>query len=447
MIKYIKIIVATILAATLIFGLNACEDYVNNIKSPINDVADEVLNTPDDIPFLITGVKTAWVITWDEHTLFTDAMADAFEFTRDIEQATFPTYEALDLADPPGEGVNPLIPDNNSTEAIYLELGRFRKHADLLVERVENDIEFNAENEYLKDMALYTGYFYGAVSRYTLGLFWSLVPNDGGGGTIDVSEFISKDQLLSDALSMLDDAIAHASTDLEIKYAHQLKARIYLYQGDYTNAQTEAALGLVAGDAPLLCEYNTVEPNEWYYWAGPGRTQLHAADRFGTYVAENPEEAARIPYYLIEGVNDFTPEEDIVIGGVEYAGGETTKRKYIQQFKYGELGANIAFLTWQENTLMLAELAIRSGSDGEGLGLINEVRASHGISALTADDVTTMYGGDYLELIYVERDKELAFTGMRLIDQLRFDKWHLGADTWKRMPISKRERDANDNIN
>jgi tetratricopeptide (TPR) repeat protein len=447
MIKYIKIMVATLIAATFIFGFSACEDYVNNIKAPINDVADEVLNTPEDVPFLITGVKTAWVITWDEHTLFTDGMADAFEFTRDIEQATYPTYEALDLADPPGVGVNPLIPDNNSTEAIYLELGRFRKHADLLIERVENNITFTDDNAYLKDMALYTGYFYGAVARYTLGLFWSLNPNDGGGGTIDVGPFIPKETLLNEALSMLDNAIAHASTDLETKYAHQLKARIYLYLGDYTNAKSEADMGMIAGDTPLLCEYNTVEPNEWYYWAGPGRTQFHAADRFGTYVAENPEEAGRLPLYLIEGVTDFTPAEDVVIGGVEYVGGETTKRKYIQQLKYSELGADIAFLTWQENTLMHAELAIRGNDNTTGLNLVNEVRASHGISALTSDDVTSMYGGEYLELIYVERDKELAFTGMRLIDQLRFNKWHLGADTWKRMPISKRERDANSNIN
>lgn len=446
MTKYIKLIFATLVIGGIFFSLNSCEDYVNNIKSPINDIADEVLNTPEDVPFLITGVQTAWAITWDEHTLFADGMSDAFEFTRDIQQATYPTYEALDMAEI--SGTNPLIPDNNSTEGIYNELGRFRKHADLLIERVNNDIQFTDDNAYLKDMALYYGNFYGALARYTLATYWCLDPNnDNGGGTIDISGYIPASTLYADALNMLDEALNYASDDLEAKYAHQLKARIYLYQGDYTNCATEAAMGLVSGDTPLLCEYNTVEANQWYYWAGPGRTQFHAADRFGTYVTENPEEEARIPLYTIAGANPFTPEKDTVIAGIFYAGGEETNRIYMQQYVYVELGANLPFLKWQENALMAAELSIRAGSKSVGLGLINEVRASHGISALTDQDVTDNYGGDYLNLIYVERDKELAFMGMRLMDQLRFDRWHLDHDkTWERMPISKRERDANHNL-
>lgn len=448
MIKYIKIIFAAITLSAILFTMNSCEDYVNNIDSPINDVADDVLNTPQDVPFLVNGVKTAWVITWDEHTLFTDGMADAFEFTRDIEQATFPTYEALDMAMTLESGAgNPLLPQNNSTEAIYAELGRFRKHADLLIERVENNITFTEEEMYLKDMALYNGYFYGALSRFMLGSWWALdANNDDGGGTIDVGPYIPASDLYATALNMLDEALKYAS-DIEAKYCHQLKARIYLYQGKYNEAQAESDMAMASGDPTLFCEYNTVEPNEWYYWAGPGRTQFHAADRFGTYVAENPEEANRLPLYTIAGVNPFIPAQDTVIAGIPYTGGDTTNRVYIQQYVYTELGANIPFLKWQENALMQAEFEIRSGANGAGLTIINEVRASHGISALTDEDVTNNYGGDYLELLYVERDKELAFMGMRLLDQLRFDKWHLDHNsTWERMPISLDERRANDNI-
>lgn len=449
MLKYIKIIFATLLAASMLFVLNSCEDYVGNIKNPINDVADDDLNTPNDIPFLVNGIKTNWVITWDEHTLFTDGMADAFAFTRDIRNATFPTFEALDQARTLESGfVNPLLPLNNSTEAIYSELGRLRLTADTLIERVNDRMTFTEDELYLKDYALYNAYFFGAVARYTLASYWSLnAINDNGGGTINLSPYIPSAELYADAINRLDEALKYAADPIEESYCHQLKARIYLYQGNFAQAKASADLGLKAGDTPLICEYNTVEANEWYTWAGPGRTQFYAADRFGDYIYENPEEANRIPTYIITGMGAFTATNDTIIAGIAYTGGEATNRKYIQQFKYDELGADIAFLTWQENSLMLAELAIRGGGNAAGLEIINDVRASHNISPLTADDVTNNYGGDYLELIYVERDKELAFTGMRLMDQIRWDKWHLDPNiTWKRMPISLDERRANPNI-
>jgi hypothetical protein len=45
-----------------------------------------------------------------------------------------------------------------------------------------------------------------------------------------------------------------------------------------------------------------------------------------------------------------------------------------------------------------------------------------------------------------KRDKKLNFTGNLLIDQNRFDIWHLDAGTWHYLPITQRERDANPNI-
>lgn len=449
MIKYLKILFATLLAATMLLVLNSCEDYVNNISAPINDVADDNLNSPSDIPFLVNGIKTAWVITWDEHTLFTDGMADAFEFTRDIRNATYPTYEALDQARTQESGfVNPLLPANNSTEAIYEELGRFRLLADTLIERINDRMTFTEDEMELKNYGLYNAYFYGALARYILATSWSLnAMNDDGGGTINLSPYIPASELYADAITRLDEALKYASDDLEAKYCHQLKARIYLYQGNYAQAQASADLGMAIDDTPLLCEYNTVEANQWYTWAGPGRTQFHAADRYNEYVVENPEEAARIPVYFIQGLADFTPENDTTIAGINYTGGETTKRVYIQQAKYGELASDIPFLVGTENILIKAELAIRSGANGTGLALINDVRATYGISPLTDEDVTANYGGDYLELVYVERDKEFCFMGMRLMDQLRFDKWHLDPTiTWKRMPISLDERRANPNF-
>ena len=95
---------------------------------------------------------------------------------------------------------------------------------------------------------------------------------------------------------------------------------------------------------------------------------------------------------------------------------------------------------------MKAEIAINGGQNDVGLGIINEVRTFYGIDELTDDDVTNDYGGDYTELLIEERDKTLCFMGLRLLDQRRFNKWHLAADTWMHFPISFSERQANPNI-
>ena len=87
---------------------------------------------------------------------------------------------------------------------------------------------------------------------------------------------------------------------------------------------------------------------------------------------------------------------------------------------------------------MRAELILRGNGSGDALGLVNEVRASHGIVPLTSVD---------LDVIYTERDKELFVTGNHLVDERRFNKWHLPAGTWEYLPVTERERNGNPNIN
>ena len=445
MIKYLKLMITV--AVLSLLALTSCEDYVNNIEKPIDNLADDQLNEPEDIPFLVDGIKVSWIITWDEHSLFSDGMSDAMEFTFDISSATFTTYYSLDYPFIQSQNY-PLLPQNNSTEALYEELGRFRLHCDTLIERINNRMTFDDQTMAYKNMGLYNAYFYGAIARYMLGSYWCLDPNnDDGGGTINKGPYIPAEDLYADALNRLDEAAKYASNPSQIRRINTLKARIKLYQGKYSECMTLSNEGMTFGDPPMTAEYNAAEANQWYYWAGPGRTQFHAADRFGQYVYDDPEEANRIPIYRIAGRSPRIFPSDTVIGGVQYSAGDTTVKIYTQQNKYTQLGAGMVFMSWQENMLMQAEVMIRQDQNTNGLDLINQVRASHGISPLTADDVENNYGGDYLELLYVERDKELAFTGLRLMDQLRFDKWHFPADaTWERMPVSLDERRANDYI-
>ena len=97
---------------------------------------------------------------------------------------------------------------------------------------------------------------------------------------------------------------------------------------------------------------------------------------------------------------------------------------------------------------MLAELAIRNSDNPTALTLINAVRASHGVSDMTDEIVQADFEGDYLSMLYTERDKEFCFTGLRGMDQIRFDKWHKADESivWKWMPISQQERNGNPNF-
>lgn len=421
MVKYLKIIISIALVFSMAGAFNSCNDYVQDIEDPISSIGDEDMNIPSDVPFLVKGVQTAFSIVWDETSCFAGGLSDELGFSTDIKQATFPTFEAIDSAT---TGI--LLPQNNSTEAIMDQLAQLRLYADTLITRVNEKINFSEDEMDIKNSGLFTGYFFSAVARYMWAAYWALEP-DQPGGVINVSPLIPDTQLYNDALSRLDEALNYAS-DAQKPMIYTMKARIHMILGEYTLAKTAADMGMTSADAPFSALYNTIENNYWYYWSGPGRTQFHIDPRFNDYVTDNPQEAARIPIYQIP------------------AGEVYSDVTYYQQAKYTSISAGIEFLTWEENHLMLAELAIRDNDDAGGLALVNEVRAAYGIDDLTAQDVDDMFGGNYLDMIFEERDKQLCFTGMRLIDQRRFDKWHLDPGTWKHFPISYDERNANPNI-
>ncbi len=111
---------------------------------------------------------------------------------------------------------------------------------------------------------------------------------------------------------------------------------------------------------------------------------------------------------------------------------------YYYQTIYPESGSPQKIITWQENNLIRAELILRGFGSGDALGLVNEVRASHGIASLSSVD---------LDVIYTERDKELFASANWLVDERRFNKWHLGPGTWEFLPVTEAERNGNPNIN
>ncbi len=395
---------------TYIILLSSCEDYVNGVDPLIDQVEDEQLNDESQVPFVIIGVKTQFGETHDELMMIADLLSDDLWFTRKVKGASYTSYEEIDL------GV--LRFDNSSISGPETEIGRLILYGDDLVNRV-GSIDFSDEG--LKDEALYNGYLFGGLGRYYTATYFGLSETQPG-GCVDGSPLIPANELYDLAIEKLVMAITYGS-DYEKRVVNSLIARCYLFLGDYTNAVNYAQLGLVNGDDPFQAEHNASDDAN-YYWsqAGIGRTQAVADFRFNDYIIADPAEANRI---LIE----------------EYLGLDR-RTMYYRQYKYPEAGTGVNLISWQENELMLAELSLRGMGNGDALTLINNVRASYGISDLTSAD---------MNVLIEERDKELFATGLRLVDQRRFEAdygtWHLPDSDWRFLPITDNERNSNDNLN
>ena len=109
--------------------------------------------------------------------------------------------------------------------------------------------------------------------------------------------------------------------------------------------------------------------------------------------------------------------------------------------KYPNADSPIPIINWQENHLIIAELALRNESVSvSALDAVNAVRASQGLSSLGSID---------FNLLLHERDKELFCQGQRLIDQNRFPdllSWHIiGEGTWHYLPVPFEEELSNPN--
>lgn len=383
----------------------SCEDYVTGVDPLIDRVEDERLDNPAQLNFLIKGVYTRFATTQDVLLVLADGLSDQFIFDEDVPNATFPTFRDIDVGD--------IRPDNNSVDGAYNPLGELRFFSDDLIRRAN---AISGADEELKNEALFTGYLFGGIARYFYATYFGLTAEQGG-GVIDNGPFIPSSEMYDLALEKFNLALPLSKDTYFTKLTNSLIARTALNKGDYALAATHAALGLSEGDDPFQSLNNSLSDN--YYWqqAGVPRSQYVVDFRFKDYVDEDPAEAIRIPLAVRTG---------------------NSGKEFYYQVKYPEDGSPLPTMTWQENNLMIAELILRSNGSGDALTLVNAVRSSHGLAPLGAVD---------LDVIYVERDKELFLQGQRLPDQKRFNNWHLPAGTWKHLPITDDERNNNPNFN
>lgn len=423
------------------FTFVACENWVQNTEPQIDVIEDDLLNDPDQIEFLITGVEARFAFTYTRLGLIADLTADQLIFDEVMDLATFPTYREIG-SNYSGLGDNTVF-TNNTNRGAYNALMGWRLLADDLVDRVDGLEGLDAD---VANRANFIGNLHGAVSRYMIGFYledFACGPTagvgtsgqeciDDFGGPINASAIIrAGDMAVNEILPRLATAEQFA-TPAQVRVINTLRARMHLFLGNYGASFAAAQNGMQPGDAPFQSLHSVQAANEYFFAAGDGRIQVIPDYRFAQYIEDNPEEANRVKLKQAPAslVNIDEPR--------------------FQQDMYPVQQSSMDFLTWQENHLILAELAALRGQAGDPLALVNAVRDSHEIGALPGP-VTE-------QVIIEERDKELFLQGVRMFDLLRFGIWNAevlgtpGVDgsiagdpvgPWRGIPIPNDERNDN----
>jgi len=397
---------AWFVAATLL--LSSCDSYVEDIDVPIDTVGDEQFTSESDLPFLMNGIKSRAAHSLAFTGILAGGLSDEHIHSSNAPLATFPEYEEVDHGE--------ILVSNFVTEFTFGILGEMRFYSDNILERISG---WTFDDPGLEQEVRFTAHLYAGFARFMFATFWGLNPSEGGGvisnGVTDLGSFIPSDEMYDLALSEFEKALNHAG-GYETRLVNTMMARIALFSGDEVAAAAFAAHGLMQGDAPLEFPFAVEFANEWIWQAGHRRAQLVVDPRFPAYVADDPAEANRIPLAASPSL-DGSP--------------------LFVQALYPSEDSPVRMTSWQENELMLAELALGAGDAASALDHVNKVRQSHGISPLTSVD---------MDVLIEERDKELFTTGLRLPDQRRFGIWHLGPGKWQFLPIPLTERSQNPNL-
>ena len=409
--------IAVVIAAASLAGIAGCDSYVGDIEVPNSTIDEALLNSKTQVQFQITGVRSKFAMSHSVVTTISGLVSDELDFGG--PDATFPQYLEIDRK------ITSVL--NAEVEDFNITIGQLRLLADLLVDRVTNKIDFSdpatgkvpSQDSALKESALFTGYLYGGVARFWTAAYLGLEPKKGG-GAIDAGPFIPSAQMYDLAIEKWKLALQHTASGYLKRVVNTLIARAYLFNGNYALAGTHAAEGLTAGDPDFQSLFTNTDNGSngyWFFYAGLGRTQMIPAPRFTGYVTENPAEANRV--LLMPSPKN--PAVNI-------------------QGRYPAQNSPIPLVTWQENRLMQAEVELLGNNNpNAALGHVNAGRSSHDLAPLESLSK---------DALITERDKELSFTGNRVIDQNRFDLWDasLPAGFWHYIPLSKTERDANPNF-
>ncbi len=478
--RNITTVFSTSIFITAILLFTSCEDWVSDVDPLSDQVEDGDLTSEEYLDFLLKGVLgnmgTGSEFTGLPHIIWRVAgFSDEF------------IHGEVDFAPDHSNFVQDIPMDLNFVANDWDNYHQIRFHADDLLNRASG---MTISNDALKQRVHWWGNVVGGLMRMYLADHWGLTQDGQNPGAVittieqidngQTGSFQTSAEIRAAAREMFTTALSYDPGDTyagvngnPTKIVWSLIARTYLFDGNYSQAKSAAEKGLQQGDEPFQLAHTAAYKNYMWYDAGRNNVLFSANTRFVDYVVADRLEGEIISNLTEENADSKSlrgPEGD----GLGHKSQEDVRDGLDnpnERLPLWELegDANLAYcqdiydgraddldlIDWREMELILAEVAIRDGNNATGLTHINNVRTSHGLNALTVDQLTgftpsatsgagTTTGA--LGLLIEERDKTLWMKGVRLVDQKRFDLWHLGANTWPYIPIPDSEILNNPNV-
>ncbi|WP_084088370.1 RagB/SusD family nutrient uptake outer membrane protein [Fodinibius roseus] len=392
--------------AVMLVWLGGCDLDVSN---PNSATEDEVLESADGIRAYVVGMQGTYA-----GDVYADIILNTGVTTR--EMAINTTFSSLIELE---EGGVALPPENSRTNSIWNGLTRMINMCDQILANAPGTITDEAELSGI--MALTS--VYKAMSLGYLIQTFEQAPIQAGNEV----EFSSRDQVLSEVLTLLDNAqtqiagtppssdfnssVMLSGFDLE-NTIYAMQARYHLLAGNYQEAID--ATGEIDPSATSVFSFDGSASRNPVYDAvasGDEGQEYAPRDNFGTQFTEAGDD--RMDFYLISEDTTSTPNGFEID---ELGGFYTTPASSIPVYLPGEMN------------LIRAEAYVRMNQPGLAVDEINAIRTKEpaddpfGVGADLPPYSGSMDEESLLEEIYYQRSAEMYLSGMRFEDARRLGR-------------------------
>ncbi|HEX7119627.1 MAG TPA: RagB/SusD family nutrient uptake outer membrane protein [Longimicrobiales bacterium] len=399
-------------ALAAILPLAACSDFFD-VQSP-GTIPDENLNSRDAVESLVVGMS------YD----MASAMDGSLEFL---------SLASGDLWDSGSYGYGEWargIWDEDDINGEWATMHQARWVAEDGIRRIQADPTIMSEEEFYSSPLIARAHVFAGIANRQLGENMCVAVIDGGPAQDRSVHFSRAESYFDTAIQ-----IATAAGDDELLYAaYGGRASVRAWQGDWAGAVADASM----------------VPDDFVYYAFVEQPYTDNNVAYEThvryeYTVYNTEFAShygdpRIPWDTL-----YTDDGEIQTG----ANGATP---VFQQNKYPSQNSDIPLVKGTEMLVLRAEAELRNGASGipAATALLNRARAVYGMAEL-AEPATLEEAWD---ILHYERSATVWLEGRRLWDLSRWFAAGPGDPSYHPflegratcIPISKEERDANENF-
>ena len=350
----------------LVFGAllaaAACDPNKALEVDDIDVVTPGQLNDKSTLPTLRNGVVSTFQLAFsggadlangghEGQVTMSGLLADEF-----LNAESFPDRVSLDMRD--------ILPSNISLVALFLDLSRARATADFASGQYNRLDEGAAGQSEVLSIAGFSYTLFG--ENYCSGVPFSTLTEAGG---ITYGDPQTRDQVLQTAVAKFDSAITIATAQEEsdlLNLARVGKARALLDLGRFADAATAAAPVPTGFEYLIRSSANSLRQNNgiWNY----------TANTFAFSVPDR-EGGNGLPFLSADD-----PRLEVVATGQR---GFDRATPFNLQLKYADLAADVELATGVEARLIQAEAALRAGTPGPAFTILNTLRTSAGLGALT----------------------------------------------------------------